>query len=233
MSETKYYEQIGVAMTCRSYQEYKDMFMLDEHVLRKGKILDVASGASSFITEVNNNGNIGLAIDPLYKLSVNEMEELGQKEIQLASDKLAKIQDSLLWDYYNSLNQHIEIRIKSFQKFIESYTLKKEKTYLSGSLPHLPFADESFSLILCNHFLFLYQDQFDFTFHVRAINEMIRILDKGGDIRIYPIVGFKNQLYPYLDDLIKEIQSNGVEVDLIPTNFSFLPNATHYLQIKK
>ncbi|TXC86026.1 class I SAM-dependent methyltransferase [Metabacillus litoralis] len=233
MSENKYYEQIGVAMTCRSYQEYKDMFMLDERILKKGSILDVASGASSFITDVNNNGNVGIAIDPLYQLSAYEMEKLGKREIQLSSDKLANVQDSFLWDYYTSLDQHIEIRQKSFQKFIESYTHEKGESYISGSLPHLPFADDSFSLILCNHFLFLYQDQFDFTFHVNALNEMIRVLEYGGEIRIYPIVGFKNELYPYLDELKLEIEKNEVEFDLIPTHFSFLPNANHYLQIKK
>lgn len=233
MSENKYYEQIGVAMTCRSFQEYTDMFMLDEQILQKGSILDIASGASSFITDVNKNGNVGIAIDPLYQLSAYEMEKLGKREIQLSSDKLANVQDSFLWDYYTSLDKHIEIRQKSFQKFIESYTHEKGESYISGSLPNLPFTDESFSLILCNHFLFLYQDQFDFTFHVNALNEMIRVLENGGEIRIYPIVGFKNELYPYLDELKLEIEKNEVEFDLIPTHFSFLPNATHYLQIKK
>ena len=161
------------------------------------------------------------------------MEKLGKREIQLSSDKLANVQDSFLWDYYTSLDKHIEIRQKSFQKFIESYTHEKGESYISGSLPNLPFTDESFSLILCNHFLFLYQDQFDFTFHVNALNEMIRVLENGGEIRIYPIVGFKNELYPYLDELKLEIEKNEVEFDLIPTHFSFLPNATHYLQIKK
>ncbi len=34
------YEQVGVAMTCRSYQEYVDMFSRTDEILLMGPILD-------------------------------------------------------------------------------------------------------------------------------------------------------------------------------------------------
>ncbi|WP_226665264.1 class I SAM-dependent methyltransferase [Metabacillus litoralis] len=233
MNKTIYYEQKGVAMTCRSFKEYQDMFMLDEHLLKTGKVLDVASGASSFISELNKNGYKGIAVDPLYHLSVDEMVQFGEKEMLIANEKLETIKDSLAWDYYRNLTQHKEIRNQSFQQFIESYTLERGKTYISAALPNLPFADDSFSLILCNHFLFLYQNQFDLEFHKQALKEMIRVLKKGGTMRIYPLVGFKNELYPHLDTLLKEIKTNNIHFELHNTNFRFLPNATHFLQINK
>jgi SAM-dependent methyltransferase len=231
MSKTEYFEQLGVAMTCRSFNEYKEMFMLDEHLLNKGKVLDVASGASSFVAELSKRGYDAVAVDPLYKLSLEEMNEFGKKEIEIATQKLDKIKHLFVWESYKSIESHNQIRLNSFQQFLESYAT--EENYISAALPSLPFDNETFSLILCNHFLFLYQEQFDYEFHLKAINELIRITKKGGVIRIYPLVGFKNESYPYLDKLIKTLSNNGVEIELTSTNFRFIPTATHFLNIKK
>ncbi|MGM0878334.1 MAG: class I SAM-dependent methyltransferase [Bacillota bacterium] len=234
MIKTEYYEQIGVAMTCRSFKEYEEMFTLDEHLLKKGRVLDVASGASSFVAGLRKRGYDAVAVDPLYSLSLEEMNTLGNKEIEIATQKLDKIKDLLVWESYESLESHNQIRINSFQQFLESYKKDdREEKYISAALPSLPFDDETFSLILCNHFLFLYQEQFDFDFHLQAINELIRITKKGGVIRIYPLVGFKNESYPYLDKLIKTLGSKDIEIEITSTNFRFIPSATHFLNIKK
>ncbi|WP_040984733.1 hypothetical protein [Oceanobacillus jeddahense] len=76
-------------------------------------------------------------------------------------------------------------------------------------------------------------EQFDYDFHLKAINELIRIAKKDGVIRIYPLTGFKNEPYPYLDELIKTLSSNNVEMELKSTNFRFVPSATHFLNIRK
>ncbi|WP_052401121.1 class I SAM-dependent methyltransferase [Oceanobacillus jeddahense] len=153
MSETKYYEQTGVAMTCRSFNEYKEMFMLDDLLLNKGKILDVASGASSFVAELSKRGYDAVAVDPLYSLSLEGMNDFGSREIQIATEKIDKIKDFFVWDSYESIESHNQIRINSFEQFLESYA--EEEKYFSAALPSLPFEDETFSLIVCNHFLFL------------------------------------------------------------------------------
>lgn len=234
MGNAEFYEQVGVAMTCRSFQEYEDMFMLDEQLLQKGRILDVAAGGSSFVAELRKRRYDAAAVDPLYKLSAEEMNMFGNKEIDITTQKLDKIKHQLVWDSYKSLEYHNEIRIKSFQQFLEDYEKDgKKETYITAALPSLPFADETFSFVLCNHFLFLYQEQFDYEFHLRALNELLRITKKGGVIRIYPLVGFKNEPYPYLNQLIDTLEHQGVEIELTPTNFCFLPTATHFLHIKK
>ncbi|WP_245308320.1 class I SAM-dependent methyltransferase [Halalkalibacter urbisdiaboli] len=103
---------------------------------------------------------------------------------------------------------------------------------MTGSLPKLPFPNDRFSLVLCNHFLFLYQDQFDYRFHLDAIEELIRVMKKGGTICIYPLVGFKDERYPFIDQLIERLNQH-VKVTETKTNFRFLPSATHYLRIDK
>lgn len=202
MSKTEDYEQLGVAMTCRSFKEYEKMFSLDEQLLKSGRILDVASGASSFVAELSKRGYDAIAVDPLYRLTLEEMTTHGENEIEIANKKLANAEHLFVWDSYESLESHYQIRLNSFQQFLESYKRNniKEK-YITAALPSLPFEDETFSLIICNHFLFLYQEQFDYDFHLNAINELLRITKKDGVIRIYPLVGFKNEMYPYLDKL--------------------------------
>jgi hypothetical protein len=45
---SEFYEQVGVAMTCRSFTEYEKMFVLKKEDLDQGSILDIAAGAASF-----------------------------------------------------------------------------------------------------------------------------------------------------------------------------------------
>lgn len=234
MSKNELYTQAGVAMTCRSYEEYQQMFMLEQDFLRKGKILDIASGASSFTAELNQRGYNAVAVDPLYKLSIEEISSLGRKEIEIASQKLSQNENLFVWNYYNNLVHHDDIRNRSLNQFINSYKKDENKEiYIPARLPSLPFDDGTFSLVFCNHFLFLYQEQFDFKFHLDAIKEMVRITKKGGSIFIYPLVGFKDEVYPNLDELIEALNKNGVSATIDETNFRFLPSATHYLKIDK
>lgn len=234
MSKNAFYEQVGVAMTCRSYEEYEKMFDLNLEQFKGEKVLDVAAGASSFTTSAYHKGYDAYAVDPLYNLSVEEMRKHGEEEIQEASRKLKKGARTLLWDSYNTLEEHDKIRRDSFSLFMEQYTQnEKEQRFFHGALPHLPFSDHTFALLLCNHFLFLYEKQFNFEFHVKALKEMIRITKKGGEIRIYPLVGFNHEIYPYLNNLIETLENDHVKIKLLPTTFRFMPKATEMLVIYK
>ncbi|WP_394542752.1 class I SAM-dependent methyltransferase [Priestia aryabhattai] len=234
MSRAEFYEQVGVAMTCRSYGEYEKMFLLEDDFLKKGKILDVAAGASSFIAEANERGYDAVAVDPLYDLTVEQMTLHGQKEMKEATEKLAKNISSFSWNSYKNLEEHDTIREDSFKLFLNHYKENPiKKRFITGNLPNLPFDDGAFSFVLCNHFLFLYQEQFDFEFHLQAIREMIRVTKKGGMIRIYPLVGFKNERYPYLNDLIEVLNDENTVVKTIDTTFRFVPAATEFLTINK
>lgn len=234
MCKTELYAQSGVAMTCRSYQEYKEMFMLKEGLLRNGRILDIASGASSLTAELNQKGYEAIAVDPLYTLTSEEIYDLGKKGIKIASQKLSQNENLFIWDNYKSLKHHDEIRERSLNQFIESYREDNNKEkYISATLPFLPFDNDTFSLVFCNHFLFLYREQFDYKFHLDAINEMIRITQKGGSILIYPLVDFKDGIYLHLNKLIDDISEIGINIKINKTEFRFLPSATNFLTIEK
>ncbi|MFS0554263.1 class I SAM-dependent methyltransferase [Brevibacillus sp. 179-C9.3 HS] len=152
------YEQVGVAMTCRSYQEYVDMFSLTEEVLSKGSILDVGAGASSFTAVLCQQGREAIAVDPLYQMSPEAIDQKGKQEIEESTQKLAGIAHTLDWSYYGSLEKHRKIRETSLVQFIHAFMADEPSKikYVPGLLPDLPFADNQFSLVVGSHFLFLY-----------------------------------------------------------------------------
>src|SRR5690606_13286164 len=105
-SSTPEYEQQGVAMTCRSYAEYRSMFALDEDKLADGPILDVAAGASSFVAEANRVGIEAFAVDPLYELAPDEVERKGMLEIEESTAKIDRLRDHFDWTYYGDVAKH-------------------------------------------------------------------------------------------------------------------------------
>ena len=56
---------------------------------------------------------------------------------------------------------------------------------MEGALPDLPFDDGAFDLALSSHLLFLYSEQFDLGFHVRALEEMLRV---AAEVRVFPLL---------------------------------------------
>jgi hypothetical protein len=177
MSEqSEFYEQVGVAMTCRSFTEYEKMFVLSEQDLEQGTLLDIAGGAASFTAIARSKGIKAFAVDPLYQKSIEEMAKHGRNEISSVFEKLAKLTTTYDWTFYGTPELHRENRLRALDVFMEDYAkADANETYVASALPNLPFEANSFSLILCSHFLFLYQEQFDYTFHINAVTEMLRV----------------------------------------------------------
>jgi hypothetical protein len=231
---SKFYEQVGIAMTCRSYTEYEKMFVLNKEDLQQGVILDIAAGASSFTAAAKSKGIKAYAVDPLYLKSIPEMAEFGRNEINVSTEKLVNLTQTFDWSYYGSPELHRENRLRSLDVFMEDYAKADAvETYFPSALPELPFASNTFSLVLCSHFLFLYQEQFDYSFHINAVIEMLRVSRAGGQIRMYPIFDFKGAPYPSLERLMNEIQEHGAITELVPSELPFIRGSTHYLKIQK
>lgn len=221
-------------MTCRGYAEYERMFDLSEPVLRRGKVLDVAAGASSFAAEARGKGIDIACADPRYALSVEQIGAEGLAEIEASTDKLARLAHRFDWSYYGSLERHKAGRLASLQLFLEDYAepLARER-YKSDFLPNLSFADDAFSLVLCSHFLFLYREQFDDAFHRAALKELLRVCRPGGEVRVYPLLALNWEPYPRLAELMAHIESLGGTCALRKSGLPFIPGSTEMLCIGK
>jgi ubiquinone/menaquinone biosynthesis C-methylase UbiE len=230
----RYYEQIGVAMTCRSYEEYVRMFALEDMALQGKGVLDVAAGASSFAADACEAGIRVTAIDPLYKMTPEEIAEHGAKEIETSTAKLAGLADRYRWEYYGNLDRHRALRERSLERFLRDYgSLQPSGRYVNAALPNVPFADDTFDLALCSHFLFLYEDQFDYSFHEAAVRELLRVTKTGGEVRLYPIVNLRTQRYGHLERLIYDMEALGAHSRFVPASLPFLPNSDEMLVLQK
>lgn len=234
MEQKRIYEQAGVAMTSRSYAEYEKMFMLHMNDLQGKRVLDVAGGASSFTTEARVRGIFAEAADPLYAKSPEAIEEHGMREIELVAAKMEKLQDVYDWTFYGSLLNHTAGRIEALNRFVKDFSCREGALrYHVAGLPSLPFERDTFDFVFCSHFLFLYEEQFDFAFHLEAVRELLRVCKPGGEVRIYPLLSFRTEEYSRLSDLINELSSAGHFVQKREASLPFLPNSHQYLGIMK
>jgi SAM-dependent methyltransferase len=228
------YEQVGVAMTCRSFIEYEKMFTLGELKQQVGPILDVAGGASSFVAEACSRGLKAQAVDPLYEMNAEAIFTHGAQEIETSTEKLARLGNAFDWTFYGSLNNHKQMRVDSLRRFVEDYRISAYTgRYTSARLPDLPFETGKFSLVLCSHFLFLYHDQFDYTFHLQAVQELLRVCRTGGEVRIYPLRSLQWVRYPHLETLITALEEQGAKTQLMNSELPFIPGSSELLCITK
>lgn len=236
MSEKKadFYEQMGVAMTCRSFEEYVRMFACDAEELLSGKVLDAAAGASSFGAGARRRGIRVVSADPLYELSVDEMEAHGRAELEIAASKVSGLTHKFDWSYYGSQEEHTRKREESLKLFLEDYhALSATDAYVSASLPKLPFGDGTFTHVFCSHFLFLYAEQFSYEFHRDALLELARVCRTGGTVRIYPLLDLKWRPYPDLERLMEEMREKGLVPELVESKLPFIPGSDKLLRITK
>ncbi len=227
------YPQTGVASTCRSFEEYCAMFKMVETDWRRGPVLDVAGGASSFTAELNARGVPAFAVDPFYKGLTEDVIAAAHREIEVSSAKLAALADNYNWGFYGSPEQHRYIRERSLALFSEDFRrADADIRYIPAALPNLPFANDTFGLVTCSHFLFLYSDTFGETFHAASITELIRVLKPGGELRIYPLVTLKWEECPFIPNILRELH-DVAEMEYLPTCLPFMPVQSSLLRLVK
>jgi len=232
-SQAPAYPQMGVANTCRSFDEYMRMFDLKMKDVASGPVLDVAGGASSFTAQLRGMGIAATAADPFYAGTTERVLEEARKEIGVSSAKLAAAAAGYDWSYYGSPERHRKIREQSYERFAADYVRDEAPSrYIAASLPELPFADGSFGLVLCSHFLFLYGEQFDEAFHRAALAELLRVTRASGEVCVYPLVTLGWETPPYLDGLLQELQETA-SVRIVPTTLPFTPVKSPVLKLVK
>ncbi|MDA8433895.1 MAG: hypothetical protein M0Z60_13175 [Nitrospiraceae bacterium] len=221
-----------VAFIGRTYEEYEKIFGLDYRHLRKARILDCPAGAASFAAEAGRRGFDVVACDILYGLSRRALLSKGEKDIALINEKLGGVAHLYLWDYYRDRDGLISKRREALGRFAADFPRGRAAgRYVAASLPRLPFADGTFSLVLSCHFLFLYGDMLDIDFHKECLLELARV--SSGDVLIFPLSGLDGDPYPHLGEVLRFLDVNGVEAGIRRAPFEFQRDANMMMRLRR
>jgi len=221
-----------VAFIGRTYDEYRSIFDLDETLLKRGPILDCASGPSSFSAEARKRGVQAVACDLLYDLPAPVLGTRGRVDIGEVFSKVDDVPHLYVWKYYKNRDEIISLRHKALDNFVADFSAgKREGRYVRAELPRLPFPDRTFSLVLVSHFLFLYGDRLDLAFHVASLKELVRVA--SGEVRVYPLQGLDAKPYPKMDELVLLLRAEGVETEIIGTSFEFQRGSNKLMKLRR
>jgi hypothetical protein len=160
------------------------------------------------------------AVDPVYAIPAPALIDLVEGEPDRGSAHTAAGLDRYRWDFYGSLEGHREMRRKSAGLLVRDSEDHPER-YVAASLPHLPFEDGRFDLVLRSHFLFTYADRLDQGFHCDALFELHRVC--RGEVRVFPLSDQAGRsLHEMTRALVAELAGHGVgaRINQVPTSFS-------------
>lgn len=215
----------------RLASEYTRMFALKPQDRQK-RILDCAGGPSSFTSELNRPGRQVVSCDPLYQFTKEEIQE----RIDAVYPRMTALneanRDNFLWEMYGSPAQLSRIRMRAMQLFLDDYLEGKQQgRYVTGELPCLPFACDSFELALCSHFLFTYSEQFTAEFHIESVLEMARV---ASEVRVFPLLtAFSGAVSPHLPAVMEALQAQGYAVEVRTVAYEFQKGGNQMLVVTR
>jgi hypothetical protein len=209
----------------RAYIEYVNMFDLKPNFLSK-KVLGCGDGPAAFNSVGNAFGGNITSIDPIFSLSKKDIEKRINETFGEVINQTKLNADKFNWEMYGSVEALGKIRMKSMLQFLNDFEQGLEEgRYIAAELPNLPFADNAFDLALCSHFLFLYSDHLDLDFHLKAIDEMLRVASEVG---IFPVVDLNANRSVHLDAVLEKYQNS----ELVKVNYEFQKGGMQMLKIK-
>jgi len=219
-----------VVFVGRTFHEYVEFFNLDIDSLKGKTVLDCPSGPSSFVAEANEIGIKAVGCDPMYDLTLEDLGRICERDIKHVMEELSEKKHLFKWNYYASVEDVKNSRTRSLNMFKKDFISGLyEKRYIKAALPSLPFPDNSFDLVLCAHFLFLYDDRFDYAFHLNSMLELCRVCSK--EVRIYPLESMNANLYHDMDRLIFDLGEMGCYPEITKVDFEFLAGSNSMLRI--
>jgi hypothetical protein len=203
----------------RSIEEYVSMFDLALDAMQGMKILDCPGGPAAFASQAAARNIAVTACDPLYAES--DVEAL-RAVVDTHAQNVARKQVVNRALFHPELTP-TSVRREAMELFLHDYIKgKSEGRYVYGQLPKLPFDDLAFDLVLSANLLFIYSDTicggmlehspFDYEFHKRSIDELLRVSKQ--ELRIYPLKGPGTGVHQFLQPLTSELEGAGYHVSI-------------------
>jgi SAM-dependent methyltransferase len=215
----------------RSFEEYLKMFSLNENDLTKC-ILGCGDGPASFNAELSEKGGNVISVDPVYNLSVEQLQKRIDLTAETVAFQVAENRSEFVWgnDFF-SPEDLLKKRLQTMALFLDDFEDGKEQgRYLAEELPVLSFPRESFDLILVSHFLFLYSEILSLDFHISSI---LNLLDLAPELRIFPVVELNGSVSRHLDACISELVGCGIDVSTEVVEYEFQKGGNQMMVIQR
>ena len=214
----------------RSFDEYRRMFSLTGAELRQ-RIVGCGDGPASFNAEATRRGGAVTSVDPLYQCTKADIRDRIATTHDEVLEQTRRNAEAFVWDSIRSVAELGEVRLGAMQDFLEDYDRgRTEGRYVNAALPVLPFADASFDLALCSHFLFLYSEQLGETFHVSAVREMCRV---ASEVRVFPLLALDGGRSPHVDHCVDDLLGTGFDVIIERVPYEFQRGGDHMMRIRR
>ncbi|NEN99652.1 MAG: hypothetical protein F6K50_30500 [Moorea sp. SIO3I7] len=219
----------------RSLAEYSKMFLLDFSDWVGKSILDCPGGPASFGREARALGIEVCAVDPQYVNDPDRLLEIASRDIDYVVAKISQTSQQRKWDYYQSLEDLRNRQVEILDSFIEDYRnyWQSQEKYITASLPHLPFEDNTFDLATSGHLLFSFQAHFPKTFTIDSLLELARV---ARDVRVFPLRANeqdRSKPFAYFEEIISSLQQQGLTVEVKTSEFEFQVGANQVMIIRR
>ena len=214
----------------RTLDEYRGMFDLGKSDLR-GRILGCGDGPASFNAEMSAQGHTVVSVDPLYAFPAPVIERRVEETYDIIMEQVTRNRDDFVWTYVPSIPALGQRRMGAMRRFLADFPLgKSEGRYMDASLPDLPFDDNAFDLALSSHFLFLYSEQLDLAFHLRALQEMLRVAPEA---RAFPLLQIGGAPSPHLQDVLDTFAAQDIQATIEDVPYEFQRGGSRMLRLRK
>jgi hypothetical protein len=213
----------------RNFDEYCRMFALSDEDLAH-RILGCGDGPASFNAEATRRGSTVISCDPIYKWEAADIRARIAATRDTVLEQARLNADAYIWDSIGSVDELDQIRMAAMNAFLDDYPRGTAGgRYVEGELPTLPFADRSFELALCSHFLFLYSDHLGEAFHHHSVRELCRV---ASEVRIFPLLALNWKRSPFVESTMADLRGAGHEVSIENVPYEFQRGANQMMRIR-
>ena len=213
----------------RNLEEYRRMFSLIEDELSL-RILGCADGPASANAELRQQRVDYVSLDPIYQFSAQQIEKRIEEVTPAIAEQLTANQADYCWDYYQSIDQLVQIRQTAMNTFLDDFEQSGNSSrYVNGAFPNLPFINDQFDLVLCSHCLFSYSERLNESFHRQAILEMSRV---GKEVRIFPLLEINGQASRHLTAVLDWLKEENLPYKITTVDYEFQKGGNQMLTIK-
>jgi hypothetical protein len=98
-----------------------------DHLKKYNRILDCPSGASFFVAEANKYEVNAVGCDPLFDMDSSILYKQGDADIEYVVKRVSPAPDLYNWNLYSSLEELMNYRKLSLERFISYYNLGRER----------------------------------------------------------------------------------------------------------